>query len=174
MISASGTGRIGTPGDIASAAAFLLGSDAAFITGTDLLVDGGVLNNLPGDVMRQLGGGWVIAVDVSLDRDLEMRQARLPAPWKVLLNWLNPFAKALDLPTIGNLMMRTTLLASVQKTETVKKLVDLYIQPPVGSFGLMQFGAFDDIAEAGYRHTKTLLDEWIAQRPQLAQQQSPR
>lgn len=42
MISASGTGRIGTPTDIAAAAAFLLGPDASFITGTDLLVDGGV------------------------------------------------------------------------------------------------------------------------------------
>jgi len=39
----SGTGRIGTPDDIAAAAAFLLGSDASFITGTDLLVDGGVI-----------------------------------------------------------------------------------------------------------------------------------
>ena len=42
MISASGTGRIGTPSDIADAVAFLLGPTATFITGTDLLVDGGV------------------------------------------------------------------------------------------------------------------------------------
>ena len=42
MIGASATGRIGTPDDIASATAFLLGPDASFITGTDLLVDGGV------------------------------------------------------------------------------------------------------------------------------------
>jgi NAD(P)-dependent dehydrogenase (short-subunit alcohol dehydrogenase family) len=43
MIDASGAGRPGTPDDIASAAAFLLGPDSTFITGTDLLVDGGVL-----------------------------------------------------------------------------------------------------------------------------------
>lgn len=43
MIAMSGTGRIGTPDDIAAAAAFLLGSDASFITGADLLVDGGVV-----------------------------------------------------------------------------------------------------------------------------------
>lgn len=43
MISASGTGRMGTPDDIAAAAAFLLGSESSFITGTDLLVDGGVV-----------------------------------------------------------------------------------------------------------------------------------
>jgi len=41
MIASTPAGRIGTPGDIAAAAAFLLGPDAAFVTGTDLLVDGG-------------------------------------------------------------------------------------------------------------------------------------
>lgn len=43
MIDASGTGRVGTPSDIAAATAFLLGDEASFITGTDLLVDGGVV-----------------------------------------------------------------------------------------------------------------------------------
>ncbi|WP_314149284.1 SDR family oxidoreductase [uncultured Leifsonia sp.] len=43
MIAASGTGRVGTPTDIAAAAEFLLGPNATFITGTDLLVDGGVV-----------------------------------------------------------------------------------------------------------------------------------
>jgi NAD(P)-dependent dehydrogenase (short-subunit alcohol dehydrogenase family) len=43
MIAKSATGRLGTPDDIAAAAAFLLGPNASFITGTDLLVDGGVI-----------------------------------------------------------------------------------------------------------------------------------
>jgi NAD(P)-dependent dehydrogenase (short-subunit alcohol dehydrogenase family) len=43
MIAMSGSGRIGTPDDIAAATAFLLGPEATFITGTDLLVDGGVI-----------------------------------------------------------------------------------------------------------------------------------
>ena len=46
MIAGSGTGRIGTPEDIAGAVAFLIGGDASFITGTDLLVDGGVVASL--------------------------------------------------------------------------------------------------------------------------------
>jgi NAD(P)-dependent dehydrogenase (short-subunit alcohol dehydrogenase family) len=41
MIAASGTGRAGTPADIADGAAFLL--QASFVTGIDLLVDGGVV-----------------------------------------------------------------------------------------------------------------------------------
>lgn len=43
MIEGSGTKRVGTPADIANAAAFLLGHDASFITGMDLLVDGGAV-----------------------------------------------------------------------------------------------------------------------------------
>ncbi|RZD81334.1 SDR family oxidoreductase [Streptomyces albidoflavus] len=43
MVAASGAGRLGTPEDIAEAAAFLLGPGASFITGNDLLVDGGVV-----------------------------------------------------------------------------------------------------------------------------------
>jgi NAD(P)-dependent dehydrogenase (short-subunit alcohol dehydrogenase family) len=43
LVGGSGTGRLGTPDDIAAAADFLLSSAASFITGTDLLVDGGVV-----------------------------------------------------------------------------------------------------------------------------------
>ena len=43
MIEMSGTGRIGTPDDIAGAVEFLVSAAASFITGTDLLVDGGVV-----------------------------------------------------------------------------------------------------------------------------------
>ncbi len=46
MIEKSGTGRMGTPDDIAAATAFLLGPDATFITGTDVLVDGGVVASM--------------------------------------------------------------------------------------------------------------------------------
>lgn len=43
MVRASATRRLGTPVDIANAAAFLLGPESTFVTGTDLLVDGGVV-----------------------------------------------------------------------------------------------------------------------------------
>lgn len=143
------------------------------LEGTDLLVDGGVLNNLPGDVVRRLGGGWVIAVDVSPERDLEVRDARLPPPWKVLLSRLNPFGKRIEAPGLFSLLVRATLLASVQKAEEVKKSVDLYIQPPVNRFRLMQFRAYEAIAETGYRHARAVVGEWLAQRPELARMLRP-
>jgi NAD(P)-dependent dehydrogenase (short-subunit alcohol dehydrogenase family) len=43
MIDTSATGRVGTPDEVAAAAAFLLGPEAGFITGSDLLMDGGVI-----------------------------------------------------------------------------------------------------------------------------------
>ena len=43
LVALSAAGRLGTPEEIAAAAAFLLGPDAAFVTGVDLLVDGGVV-----------------------------------------------------------------------------------------------------------------------------------
>jgi NAD(P)-dependent dehydrogenase (short-subunit alcohol dehydrogenase family) len=43
MIDSSATKRIGTPEDVAAAAAFLLGPESSFVTGTDLLIDGGVI-----------------------------------------------------------------------------------------------------------------------------------
>ncbi len=42
MIDLSPVDRAGTPDEIASLAALLIGPDGAFITGSDFLVDGGV------------------------------------------------------------------------------------------------------------------------------------
>lgn len=41
MVESSGTGRLGTPSDIADAVTFLVSPQATYITGIDLLVDGG-------------------------------------------------------------------------------------------------------------------------------------
>lgn len=43
MVESSAAKRLGSPEDIAAAAAFLLGPNSALITGSDLLVDGGVV-----------------------------------------------------------------------------------------------------------------------------------
>ncbi|MCU1533025.1 MAG: NAD(P)-dependent dehydrogenase, short-chain alcohol dehydrogenase family [Arthrobacter sp.] len=43
MIETSASQRIGTPTDVADAAALLLGPEQSFITGADLLIDGGVI-----------------------------------------------------------------------------------------------------------------------------------
>lgn len=42
MIEVSAAGRAGTPDEVATVAALLMGSDGGFITGSDFLMDGGV------------------------------------------------------------------------------------------------------------------------------------
>src|ERR687884_1048835 len=54
MIRTSASGRVGTPDEVAAAAAFLLGPEAGFITGSDLLIDGGVIAALR-------AGRWTLA-----------------------------------------------------------------------------------------------------------------
>jgi NAD(P)-dependent dehydrogenase (short-subunit alcohol dehydrogenase family) len=44
MVDLSGSRRVGTPDDIAAAAAFLTGPDSSYLTGNDLLIDGGVVS----------------------------------------------------------------------------------------------------------------------------------
>ncbi|KAH8650888.1 hypothetical protein BGZ60DRAFT_190588 [Tricladium varicosporioides] len=46
MIGLSGARRVGTPDEIASVVAFLIGTDSSFITGNDILVDGGTVSAL--------------------------------------------------------------------------------------------------------------------------------
>jgi NAD(P)-dependent dehydrogenase (short-subunit alcohol dehydrogenase family) len=45
MIESSSAGRAGTPDEVATMAALLMGSDGGFITGSDILMDGGVTAN---------------------------------------------------------------------------------------------------------------------------------
>ena len=42
MINGSAAGRSGTPDEVATLAALLMGPDGEFITGSDFLIDGGV------------------------------------------------------------------------------------------------------------------------------------
>ena len=53
MIEASAAKRVGTPEEIADAAAFLLG--AGFVTGSDLLIDGGVIPALRAGRVKLVG-----------------------------------------------------------------------------------------------------------------------
>jgi NAD(P)-dependent dehydrogenase (short-subunit alcohol dehydrogenase family) len=42
MLEVSAAGRAGTPDEVGTVGALLMGSDGAFITGSDFLMDGGV------------------------------------------------------------------------------------------------------------------------------------
>ncbi len=128
----------------------------------DLIVDGGVLNNLPGDVMKRICGGPVIAVDVSPQKDLAVdpQMVHAPSSWKILWNNVNPAAEPTHLPNLLALMMRTTMLGSTSKSQEVARDVDLYLRPPIDGFGIFEWKSLEKLAQAGYEFGRTKLEEW--------------
>jgi predicted acylesterase/phospholipase RssA len=104
-----------------------------------LLVDGGVLNNLPVDLMEDSHEGPVIAVDVVRRLDLESGSETPP------------------LPSIMETMTRATVLGSVERAERNRSLAALVISPEVQDVGLREFSALDRAVAAGRAAAETAL-----------------
>ena len=94
--------------------------------GNALLVDGGVLNNVPADVMKKRCGGKVIAVDVTPEKDLAVSgpYPEAASGWNFLLN-----RKRLELPSILAIIMRTVMLSSAHYRGRVSRDIDLLVAP---------------------------------------------
>jgi CRP-like cAMP-binding protein/predicted acylesterase/phospholipase RssA len=142
------------------ATASLPGIAVPLVDGNNLLVDGGVLNNLPVDVMRDLCGGTVVAINVSPEKDLSVDYDQFPSPWKLLWDRVFGSQKSHNVPNILDLLMRTTMVGSIHQTNAVKIEADLYLQPPVDRFKLLDFKALDEIVAVGYEYAKKKLEGW--------------
>jgi predicted acylesterase/phospholipase RssA len=136
----------------------------------DLLVDGGLLNNLPVDVARQLSAGIVIAVDVAAKHDLTTRVVGFDSMsgWHLLVDRLNPFCSTPRLPNITQILSRAATLGSIYHCESARRMADLYLRPPVERIGMLEWKALDDIAEVGYRYAAEQIAEWQRGGPQPA------
>ena len=67
------------------------------VDGQHLLVDGGLLDNLPYTAMQELGAGFIIAVDISTGEALKVdfEYEEMPTSWQVVRSWLNPLAETI-------------------------------------------------------------------------------
>ncbi|HWM92037.1 MAG TPA: patatin-like phospholipase family protein [Thermoanaerobaculia bacterium] len=131
----------------------LPGIVAPAVENGDLLVDGGVLNNLPIDVMRRLGSGPIIAVDVSAKVDLQADPSfrHAPGPLELLLSRWRRAAK--PFPNILQLIFRSAVLASDIYARQEKGEVDLFLDLPVEGYDMFDVKPLDKLVELGYRHT---------------------
>lgn len=125
----------------------------------DLLVDGGVLDNLPTGVMRELGPGPIIAVDVSATHDLHADPSyrSTPSPWQLLGNRLRWRAKARPFPNILRLVQRSALLASDVYAKQAKHEMELYLDLPMDGFDMFAMEALPRLAEYGYGFAREAL-----------------
>jgi predicted acylesterase/phospholipase RssA len=141
------------------ASASLPGVFVPVLSDGHILVDGGLVNNLPGDVMRERARGKLIVVDVGSEHEFIFKLPEFPSPWQFLRSRFLPFTAHIDVPHIVDVLMRTTDVSSSQKTRDVKKNADVCLRPPIDPYGVLQFESLDEIADVGYRYAVAKLEE---------------
>src|SRR5262249_36975726 len=125
----------------------------------NVFVDGAIVNNLPGDIMRKRSCQKVIVVDVGSESAFAFQIAEFPSPWQYLRNSILPSGKRVKAPNIAAVLMRATEVGSHQKTAEVKRAADLCLRPPIDEFGVLEFESIDRIVETGYRYAREKLEE---------------
>jgi predicted acylesterase/phospholipase RssA len=128
----------------------------------DLLVDGGVLDNLPvGEMRRRNPTGRVIAIDVAppdgpvADHDYGLSVSGFRA--------LLARRRGAGPPHLMTTMVRSTLVAAAQTRQRAldEKMADLYVEVAVDGGGLLDFSKANDIADAAASVTRPVLEGWL-------------
>lgn len=101
-----------------------------------LLVDGGMVDNIPLDVVREMGVDVAIVVDIG-----------------------TPLRSRKQLATVVDVLNQSITLMTRRNSEEQLAAVgpdDILIQPPLASYGSTDFGSARAMIEAGYRATRIL------------------
>lgn len=106
-----------------------------------LLVDGGLIRNVPVDVMAEMDEGPVVAIDVGGRFDPEVESDGLPG-----------------LPGVGETLMRSVLLGSAAAGDSVVSRADLVIEPEVSEIKMLAFHEIDKAIAVGRRAAEENLD----------------
>ncbi len=129
-----------------------------------LLVDGGVMNNLPVDIIAQQAKGPIIASDVTGELDLHVSDSRYgerPLWW---LAW----QRMSGTPSIVSILMRSGTVGSEAQRRLVREQADFLFEPPLEDVGLRDWKKFDRAIAEGYayaaagieKHGVPLTDIW--------------
>jgi predicted acylesterase/phospholipase RssA len=130
----------------------------------DLIVDGGLLDNLPIGVMRRrMPTGPIIAIDPSPPRSPVRYDDLAPdvSGWSLLRDRLLRRTRGRTIPSIGEMVLRTVVVGSVHLRH--RREVDpdvLVLTPDLGEWGLLAFESLAVIAEAGYRELREPIRAW--------------
>jgi NTE family protein len=118
-----------------------------------LLVDGGVLNNLPVEQMAAMGEGPVIASDVTAR--FAVPEGRETAPRRTRSRqWALRARRAVvgvddPLPNLKETLTRAIAIGSVDAVERARLRADFLIAPATGEVGLLDFKQLDRMIEIG-------------------------
>ncbi len=123
----------------------------------EILVDGGTMNNLPVDAMRELGRGPVIGSDVGADRAFttDSDEVDVPLPWQ-LMRW---FREKKHRPNIFQILWRAGMVNSNAVTAAHREKTDLLLQPPLAQIDMLNWKGFDRAIAAGYEYAVRRLEK---------------
>jgi predicted acylesterase/phospholipase RssA/CRP-like cAMP-binding protein len=136
----------------------------------DLLVDGGVLNNMPFEVMRDDSTiGTIIAVDVAPDQGPRAR-----ADYGLSVSGFKALGASLKrtksmYPSVTSVLLRSMLTGAVrnQKASMEDGSIDLVVAMHLPGIGLLDFERSREVSEAGYEAARQTVSEWAATRAEL-------
>ena len=124
-------------------------------SGQQILVDGGVANHLPVDVMREFGCGQVIGVDVGSESSLaSCDDVDEMSVFKRLR-----LIRSGRAPNILRLLLSAGSINTKRVTATNREQSNILLRPDVQSIDMLNWKAFDRAIEAGYRSTIERIDE---------------
>ncbi|MGH6828477.1 MAG: patatin-like phospholipase family protein, partial [Rhizomicrobium sp.] len=122
-----------------------------------LLVDGGVMNNLPVDVMREhaIGAGPIIACDITGEIDFQGREENYgERPWHWLIK-----NRMKGHPSIVSILMRSGTVGSEAQRRIVREQADYLIEPPLPDIGLRDWKKFDRAIQEGYDTARAAIEK---------------
>jgi predicted acylesterase/phospholipase RssA/CRP-like cAMP-binding protein len=131
------------------------------VMGGDLLVDGGVLDNLPVGIMKRFIGGRTIAVEPAVKVEYSVDEPTFPSALKYLRSRLTQQQRDIALPTLPDLLIKSTLLGGIGGRAELREGADLYLNPPMRDFRFLDWDAIYEIVEVGYRYTQERLVPWL-------------
>lgn len=132
----------------------------------ELYADGGVLNNLPIDVMRRLNpGGIVVAVDVLPPRGIRAKAnfGRSVSGWKLAMDRGLPWRRPAPVPTVFGTILRAMFVGSDSARSRMLRdgLADLYLSIKASGVGFLHFDQVEKAARIGYEASIDPLREWL-------------
>jgi len=136
-------------------------------SGDDLLVDGGVLDNLPVDVVATEGRcATIIAVDVAPPAGPAAREdyGLSVSGWQALKANLGKGRSAY--PKLTAVLMRSMIVGSMRHRDDLvaESGVDLVLQPDMRGVGLLDFDSVVPVADRGYELSKPTIEAWLTER----------
>jgi predicted acylesterase/phospholipase RssA len=136
--------------------------------GDDLLVDGGVLNNLPLDVMREINPtGPVIAVHVVPRKGPRARAdyGLSLSGWSLAVSRIMPRGKRVHVPSVGVTMLRSMVVGAEDAVSKMLDdgLADLYLNINASAVGLLEFDTVRKVAQIGYEASLEPIRQWVAE-----------